>query len=312
MAVILGLAILGSASAEERLKRIHHRQIHMGVQVRITLYAPDQATGDEACEAAFAKIAALEDVFSDYRPKSELNRLCGQAGGPPVGVSDELLDVLARAATIAERSDGAFDATVGPYVRLWRESRRTGRPLPRKRWRKAARRTGWESVAIDADAGTVQLLKPGMQLDLGGIAKGYALDAGLELLRGVGMPRALLSAGGDIAVGDPPPGRSGWRVRAWDADEEHAWLTVSNCGVSTSGDTEQFVEIDGRLHSHIIDPRSGIRYGDPLLATIVAPNAALSDALATACVVLGKDGSEQLLSQYPEVNADIRVATAPP
>ena len=253
-------------------------------------------------------IAALEDVTSDYRPTSELMRLCARAGEGPVEVSQDLFTVLAHAHRLAERSGGAFDATVGPYTRLWRESRGSGL-LPSRKARFAAQRlVGWERMDLDAEKRTAELTKPGMSLDLGGIAKGYALDQALALLRERGLPRALLQAGGDIVVGDPPPEREGWRIKLWGAEPGREWLTVANCGVSTSGDTEQFVEIGGRLYSHIIDPRHGLRYGEPILATVVAPDTMTSDSLATACVVLGQEAGEELVATFPDATAYIREA----
>jgi len=281
----------------------------MGVQVAVTVYAPEEKTGDDACRAAFARIAELEDTLSDYRGKSELNRLCSRGPGHPEPVSDELFTVLQHAQQLAERSEGAFDATIGAYTHLWRESRRAGRLPADAEWLSATERVGWEYLELDAEEQTARLLLPEMQLDLGGIAKGYALDEGLRVLSGLGLPSALLSAGGDIRVGEPPPGRDGWRVKVWGATPEREWLTVSNCGVSTSGDTEQFVEVEGNLVSHIIDPRQGLRHGEPLLATIVAPNAMTSDALATACVVLGEEAAEELVEGMPGVTAHVRVAT---
>jgi FAD:protein FMN transferase len=280
----------------------------MAVQVKLTAYAPDAATAKPACEAAFDRMADLEDILSDWRPRSELNRLCAQAGGPPVPVSPDLFAVLQRALAVAEQTHGAFDPTVGPYVRLWREARKTGKwPAPDD-WRKAGELVGWRRVHLYSEERAVQLQVPGMQLDLGGIAKGYILDRALDTLRLAKVPSALIEAGGDIAVGDPPPGRPGWRIRLWDATKDRRWLTASNEGVSTSGDTAQFVVIDGRRYSHIIDPLWGPRYGDPMLATVTAPDATTSDALATAAVVLGEKRSADLIGAMPGITLYVRRA----
>jgi thiamine biosynthesis lipoprotein len=144
----------------------------MGVQVRIVAYAPDALAAERAARAAFARIAALEDLLSDYRPTSELMRLCARAGGRPVAVSPELFFVLARAQEMARRSDGAFDVTVGPLVALWRRARRSG-ALPTLRELRAARAlVGWRKVRLDPSKRTVQLLTPGMQLDRAGSRRG--------------------------------------------------------------------------------------------------------------------------------------------
>jgi thiamine biosynthesis lipoprotein len=309
--VILGLSLLpmpgmSAPLAGAGLQRVHYSQVHMGVQVSLIAYAPSRESADTACRAAFARIAALEDVMSDYRPDSELSRLCAQSGGPPVPVSEDLFTVLARAHHVAERSGGAFDATVGPYVQLWRRARRTGVLPERAEWRTAGRLVGYRRMALDAEERTVQLTREGMRLDLGGIAKGYALDEALATLREHGVTRALVSAGGDIALGDPPPGREGWRLAS--VERRGPRLILANCGVSTSGDTEQFVRIGDRRYSHIIDPRSGLRHGEPILATVIAPDAMTSDALATACVVLSEEKARVLVANTPGASAYIRRA----
>jgi thiamine biosynthesis lipoprotein len=306
-----GTSIGEDAGATPGLQRVHYSEVHMGVQVSLTVYAPDRVTADAACRVAFARIAALEDVMSDYRPDSELCRLCAQAGGPPVAVSDDLFTVLSRAHDLAERSGGAFDATVGPYVQLWRQARKTGVWPTDEEWRAAGRLVGFRKMHLDSQTRTVQLDKAGMRLDLGGIAKGYALDQAVATLRAHGVTRALASAGGDIALGDAPPGRKGWRIQVWHATQGRRRLVLSNCGVSTSGDTEQFVQIGRRSYSHIIDPRCGPRHGEPILATVVAPDATTSDSLATASVVLGEKRARELVEATPGASLYLRRAEEP-
>jgi thiamine biosynthesis lipoprotein len=146
-----------------------------------------------------------------------------------------------------------------------------------------------------------------MQLDLGGIAKGYAADEALRLLKGRGMPRALVAASGDIAIGDPPPGQRGWKIAisGMDADAVSATptLLLKNCGVSTSGDTEQFIEIDHVRYSHIVDPRTGLGLTNRIQATIIAPHTTASDSLATTVCVLGPKRGLALVNSLPRVAA---------
>ena len=301
---LLALAAVASANAaEDGLKRLQYRQIHMGVQVRIVAYAPGTDTGDRACRAAFKRIAELEDVFSDYRPKSELMRLCAKAGGPPVRVSDDLFTVLHRAHSISERSGGAFDATAGPYVRLWRQAKQAGELPSEEDWQAAAELVGWQKMRLDPDAQTVELLVPGMQLDLGGIAKGYALDGALKALRERGVTSALLQAGGEIVAGGPPPGRSGWRIRIAYGEPGRRYVRLANGALSSSGDTEQFVEIEGRRYSHIVDPRAGLRATEPLVVTVIGPDGITCDSLATAACVLGEQAATELIESHPAVRA---------
>ncbi len=160
--------------------RRQYAELHMGVAVRIVLYAPDDATARRAARAAYARMAELEDVMSDYRPESEVRRLAARAG-EAVRVSDDLFVVLARSVDLWGRSDGAFDATVGPFVEPWRAARRTGRLPPRAALDSAARRVGSDKVHLDSVSRTVRLDVPGMRIDLGGIAKGYILDRALDV-----------------------------------------------------------------------------------------------------------------------------------
>ncbi len=185
----------------------------MGVQVRLVVHAPDEATAMRACTAAFKRIAQLEQILSDWRPDSELMRLCRKASGSWVRVSPELFFVLSRAQQLSQRSGGAFDVSVGPYVALWRRARKTKVfPAPHE-LRSARSRVGWQKIQLDAKTLSVRLTVPGMRLDLGGIAKGYAGDEALRVLKQHGVTRALFEAGGDIVTGDAPPDRAGWVVQ---------------------------------------------------------------------------------------------------
>ena len=160
-------------------------------------------------------------------------------------------------------SDGAFDVTVGPYVRLWRFARKR-KVLPTPAEIATARAAvGWQKLRLDPRARTVTLLVPNMRLDLGSIGKGYAADQALQILKGRGIDRALVAASGDIAVGNPPPGQRGWKVgiaRLWWRHQRAplAPLLLHNAGISTSGDTEQFIEINGVHYSHIVNPATGL------------------------------------------------------
>jgi thiamine biosynthesis lipoprotein len=265
----------------------------MGTKFRIIIYAPDQATADKASKAAFERVEELNRIMSDYNPESELMRLCAKSGGDPVAVSEELFFVLSRAQEVAKLSDGAFDVTVGPVVRLWRLSRRTGR-LPDPDKLAAARElVGYEKVKLDAQNRSVQLAKKGMLLDLGGIAKGYAADEAIAVLKKHGLTRALVAAGGDIAVRGPPPGEDGWKIEIEAADDEEGkprrTLTLHDAGVSTSGEKEQYVEIDGKRYSHIVDPKTGIGLTGQQSATVIAPNGITADSMTKVVMIVDPD-----------------------
>ncbi len=290
-----------AAAADPALTRFEFTEAHMGTKFQMIVYAGDEKTARAATTAAFARVADLDATMSDYRPTSELMRLCDKAGGDPVKVSDELFTVLAKAQEVSKLSDGAFDVTVGPVVRLWRLARRTQRLPDPDDLKKALELVSYKNVKLDAKGQTVQLLKPGMRLDLGGIAKGYAADEALAVLKKHGIDRALVAAGGDIAVGEPPPDAEGWTVGILPLAPEEVksprHLVLKNAGVSTSGDAEQYVEIGGKRYSHIVDPRTGVGLLGHRSVTVVAPNGITSDSLTKVASVLGEPGLKLLEKQ---------------
>jgi thiamine biosynthesis lipoprotein len=312
LAAALASAWLAAQSGP--LARFEYFKIQMGTRVRIVLYAEDEARARAAAARAFERVDALERVMTDYDPESELMRLASEARTGPRPVSPDLFDVLERAERYARISHGAFDPTVGPLVALWRGARRT-RALPTPdAVARAHALVGYRKLRLDRRARSVSLRRPGMTLDLGGIGKGYAADGALSVLRGLGIERALVAAGGDLALGLPPPSERGWRVAVADPGLGPARaprdLVLSACGVSTSGDTEQFVEIAGRRYSHIIDPRSGAPIERSAGVTVVAPDDTEADALATACAVLSPAQAVALADSRPGVAAFLVVRAA--
>ncbi|HTE17709.1 MAG TPA: FAD:protein FMN transferase [Armatimonadota bacterium] len=294
------------------LTRFTYTQYHMGVDARLVVYAPDLATAERACTAAFARIAALDTIMSDYRRDSELMRFCARSGGPPVRVSPDLFLVLRRAQEVARRSGGAFDVTAGPLIRLWRSARKNA-VLPAPAEIKRTRlRVGWKKLLLDERARTVRLTVRDMQLDLGGIAKGYAADGAQRVLQQHGITRALVELGGDIVVTGPPPDTNGWTIRVPNAggDRGPADLRFANRAVSTSGDTEQSTVIGGRRYSHVVDPRTGQALTNRVQVTLTARDGLTSDPLSTALGVLGGTDSEKLLRAYPGTTAHVRVLAA--
>jgi FAD:protein FMN transferase len=285
----------------------------MGVLVRLVLYAPEDASARAAARAAFGRIAELDDLLSDYRPMSELMRLSTAPAGTPIPISEDLARVLEQAQTLALLSDGAFDVTAGPLVQIWREARRTGRlPTPAE-LADARARTGWRNLHLDPIHRTVVLRRANMQLDLGGIGKGYAADQALRVLARLGVDRALVELGGEIAVGAPPPGDVGWLIRVAEAEPGRDALHLVHAAVSSSGDTEQFLEIDGVRYSHVIDPRTGLGLTHRHLVTVTAPSAALSDGLSTLVAVLGPEqGIPLVAAAYPAAQVYVRMLSRAP
>jgi FAD:protein FMN transferase len=270
---------------------------------RIVLYAPDADSANAAARAAYARIKQLNGIMSDYEPESELMRLCRTAGTrAAMPVSPDLLSVLTHALALSKKSEGAFDVTVGPVVRLWRKARRS-KTFPAADELAAAREAvGFRNIRIDEKAGTVELVKKGMLLDLGGIAVGYAIDDVLGLLKSLGITSALIDGSGDIGVSDAPPGAAGWRIgiAPLDADQEPSrYVILKNAAVTTSGDAFQFVEIDGQRYSHIVDPQTGLGLVDRSSVTLLARNCTIADSYTKAVAVLGPERGLKLIDETP-------------
>lgn len=285
---------------------------HMGTLFHIELYADSQAAAAHALQAAFARISQLDLIFSDYNPTSETMRLCHDSQGMPVRVSPDLLLVLQAAERLSSWSDGAFDVTAAPAIRLWREARKT-RILPSKEaLEKAQAGHNWRDVQLDAKESNVTL-QPGMLLDFGAIAKGYAADEALDVIREQGIRSALVAASGDIAVGDAPPGKRGWRVglewphSVYDDRPQVLWL--ENAAVSTSGDTEQFVEIGGTRYSHIIDARTLQALTRRVMVSVIAKRGLDADPLATTLSILEPETGLQLLERRYQGSAALITVT---
>ena len=291
------------------LQRFEAVEPHMGTLFRITLYAADQDAARRAFAAAYRRVSELEGILSDYSPASELNRVCRTAAERPVPVSPDLFAVLSAAQRLARRTNGAFDVTLGPVIRLWRQARRDGRLPVAAELAEAKSRSGYRKLVLDPAAGVVWLTQSGMQIDLGGIAKGYAADQVLRILRNLGIPRALVAASGDLAIGQAPPGKAGWRVGIGPLDKAGQYfarvLVLEHAAVSTSGDSQQFVELNGTRYSHIVNPKTGVGLTGSIGVTVVAEKGMDSDSLATAVSVLGLQRGVRLIEEQPGVGAVI-------
>jgi len=294
--------------------RYEFEQTQMGVPFRIVLYAPSKNLAEGAAAAAFQRIKQLNDIMTDYDSDSELSRLSRTSGqDQEVAVSPDLWTVLERAAELARRSHGAFDVTVGPYVNLWRYARRQGELPDPARLAKASRAVGYTKMQLDPRHHSVKLLAPDMRLDLGGIAKGYAVDQALRTLERFGITNALVSGGGDIGVSGPPPGKKGWRIELPPLDASNApparFLSVSQAGVSTSGDLFQRFEVGGKRYSHLIDPRTGMALTDHSLVTVIASNDFTADGLTKVMSVLEPKEALRFIAQTP--GAAVRIVRKP-
>lgn len=284
----------------------------MGTEFTIRVWAEQGQISDLTLlsQRAFARVDELNQICSDYLPESELNQLAQAPRDSVVPVSMDLYAIFAKAGQLTSASNGAFDVTAGPIIRLWRISRKTRR-LPTDEQRiSALARTGFGHLSLDPDQQTITKRHDGMLFDLGGIAKGYAADAVLAMMKDAGFPRSLVAASGDIVVGDPPPGETGWRVgiEALDIHTEANTMTtvlLANQAISTSGDARQYLELGGVRYSHIVSTRTGLGLTERIAATVIAPDATTSDSHATAVVLLGEKHGLQFIGNQRGIECRI-------
>jgi thiamine biosynthesis lipoprotein len=287
LACILGLGLLVTGDNKGYpLSRHQYAEVHMGGRVEITLYASSDAQAERAARAAYARFAELEDAASDYRPQSELMRLVAKAGTGPVPVSEDLFEMLRDARRMAVLTRGSFDPTASPLVRLWRKARETKQMPDPEALKQARELVGYRHMHLLASNRTVEL-DPGTMLDLGGSAKGWACDEAMKAMVANGVDRAMVQAGGDLAVGEAPPGEKAWKIAILGRDGEPIPLRWQ--AMSTSGDASQSVEIDEVRYSHIVDPRTGMGVTNRVQVTVIARRGATTDPLATALCVIAPD-----------------------
>jgi FAD:protein FMN transferase len=306
-AFLLAAAASVAQTETSALERFSERQLHMGVEFEVVLYARDRAAADKALAAAFERISALDRIMSDYDAASELSRLSATAPTKePVVLSADLWAVLAFAQDVSKQSAGAFDVTAGPLTKLWRRARRQKELPTDEQIARALAAVGYKQLQLDGQLHTAKLLKPDMRLDLGGIAKGYAADEALASMGKVGIERALVRASGDIAVSQPPPGEKGWKVGIAPLDPDQTpsrFVLLANQAISTSGDARQYLVVDGKRYSHIIDPRNGWGIEGRRSVSVIARRGIEADALATAVSVLDPEAGMRLIEATPDASA---------
>jgi len=309
------LCCAGIARCGEHLEKFAFEKAEMGVPFRITLFAQSEAAAKEAAEAGFARVEALNHIFSDYEDDSELTQLSRTSGsGRAVKVSDDLWTVLARAQVLAARTDGAFDVTCGPLTSMWRRARRKQELPAPDLIAEMTSRVGWKKMRLDEKAHTVELLAPDMRLDVGSIGKGYACDQALKTVRAKGCPRAMVAGSGDISAGDAPPGRKGWHIEVVGLDLEDAAtspapevIEIANAAVATSGDRNQRLDAGGKRYSHILNPRTGQPLTDHGLVSVIACDG-LTAGISTASSVIGPSEALKLAAEW---KAAIRIQRMP-
>lgn len=274
----------------------------MGTSVRVEVYGGTSEEREAASAEAFGAIAEVDRLMSDYRADSELTRLNQTAASQPVAVSEPMLAVLAAADRVSRASGGAFDVTVGPLVRLWGfKDRRPHEPTPAEL---AALRglVDFRNVIVDRTARTVRFARPGVSIDLGGIAKGFAVEVAAHSIRRRGLS-GLVDAGGNQFMVGLPPGKRTWAVGISRPDAPGQLLgvlDVAGGSLSTSSNASNVLTGSKGTYGHLLDPRSLAPSHASLGVTIVSPDGTLADALSKAVFVLGPRDGLALLDSFPD------------
>ena len=264
----------------------------MGSTFRVTLYGGDSNQMAAAMEAALEEAGRIDRLLSNYNPESDLSEVNRFAGDRPVKVTPEMFDLLSRCLEYSRAGEGAFDISVGPLMKVWGFYRGTGR-LPRKQQvEEALGKVGYRNIVLDPERRTVRFTRPGVELDPGGVGKGYAVDRMVAILKENGIESALVSAGASsiYALGTPNNGE-GWEVRIRDPKDANRTLEVvhlKNESLSTSGSYEKFFRAEGKVYSHIMDPRTGYPAQGVTAVSVIAPHTLDSEVWTKPFFILGR------------------------
>lgn len=291
--VLFLAAVFGPIAARSEELRLESSVESMGSAYSLVLYGEDRARLEAASEDAFEEVRRLDRMLSNYRPESEWSLVNREATVHPVKVSAELFQLLSACVEYSRQSEGAFDISVGPLMKVWGFYKGTGHLPGRAEVAEALGKVGYRNILLDAVSKTVLFAKEGVELDPGGIGKGYAVDRMVDVLRRDGIRTALVSASGSsiYALG-APPGETGWKVGIRDPKDENKIVTevsLKNESMSTSGNYEKFFRAEGKLYSHIMDPRTGYPSEGMLSASVITPLTLDSEAWTKPYYINGRE-----------------------
>ena len=291
---------------ENRLHTFSHPC--MGTIFKVSVHSEKSRNKVEGIVQGSFKIAdEMDDRFSDYSAESEVSKFNKQESHIPFRISSELLELLTISEGLYHKTSASFDPAAGALTQLWRLSRKTKRLPDQKTLSLAIKASSFSSLIIDRKNKTLTKKDHLTRLDFGGIAKGYTADKMLNYLQEHDLKSCSISAGGDVIVGDPPPGRLYWIIRInpfGDSNSETMRVKLSNAAVSTSGNVEQFIQIGGKKYSHIINPKNGLGLTTNHAVVVISNKGSMSDALATSISILGKSGLK-ILNHFPNTEAAI-------
>jgi thiamine biosynthesis lipoprotein len=297
-----------SANDAQLFTRVHPA---MGTDFTLYIYVADAAAADREADRVFAIVDQLESLLSNYQPQSELSRINHEAGQHPVTTDPETFRFLKESLSWCAHSDGAFDITVGRLMKAWGFFRSTGHVPSDAELARVRAQTGWKRVVLDAGTRTVRFTAPGVELDPGGIGKGFAVDAAVETMRADGVAAALLSAGSSTiyALGSPPDAQ-GWKIKVPDPmhkGEAISTVMLRDTSLSTANCAEKHFVVGGHQYCHIMDPRTLRPVEGRLQATVIAPSATDSDALSNVMFVLDAAGRRRVMASLPQPDAALVV-----
>ena len=297
--LLLFLQVFISVAQENRYT---YSMQKMGSPFNLVIYADTKQIADSAAQESFKLVDSINIVCSDYDSSAELYKLQFAAVGKPIKVSSMLMELLCTSSQAYKDADGSFDITVGPLSRLWRNARKSQIFPTATAINEARKSIGFNKVQLDSNAQKITFLQPNMQLDMGAIAKGYAADKVLALLKSFGITNALVDAGGDMVAFGMPPQKKGWTIGINVPGQQEKLLerklVLSNKAVATSGDAFQYLLHEGKKYGHIIDPRTGYGVTFQRNVTVVASTATTADWLATACSILTLEQVKILAKKY--------------
>lgn len=289
VALLFCLAPLPSAQVHSRVHRQHYC---MGTMFDIVVYHASRPAAERAVERAMAEIVRLDGVMSHFKRDSELSRLVRQGEAGFVRVSPDLFSVLEQSLALSRRSNGMFDVTIGPVLRRWKNARDEERSPSADEIAQARRCVGYQKIEV-RPPDRVQLLSDCVEIDLGGIGKGYAVDRAMRILATSGIEHAVVNAGSSsIAARGAPPGSAGWPVTLAGDTSGGRTILLENASISTS-----------RQNGEILDPFTGTPAAHDQTVTVVAPTAAAADALSTTLLMLSIDEGKTLLETFADVSA---------
>ena len=298
-------------------KEYKDTQFLMDTIIEITAYGPNS---EAAVQAAFKEFSRLHEITNNFDENSQVSMISKMAGKQKVQVDPDLIKMLKRSNELAEMLDGTFDVTIGPLTDLWGIGRKGDFVPTDQEIDKALSLIDYHLLDINETDNTVYLKKVGMKLDLGGVAKGYATDRAIEILKSYGITSALVNAGGDIRVIGNKPDGTPWRIGVQhprNSDGVIAKLTLTDWDtMESSGDYQRFIMKDGVRYSHILDPRTGKQPRSVTSVTIIINNSTDGDILSTALFILGVDKGLEYLKNFPGVEViwvtnDGQVVTTP-